>query len=362
MAKKYQIHGKFTGGNVDLYIGPDKPTNGATYWLDTSEDEVAVVLTGISAVYSGGDVTVGTAVTDLTGIVVTATYSDGSTETVTDYTMSGTIAEGSNTVTVTYQNMTTTFTVTGVAESGGEEEPEPVTYTITNNLTNVTSNNSTASVEENASYTATLTAASGYELDTVTVTMGGTDVTSTVYANGVVTISAVTGNVVITAKATMVETESDVDLSEANTFTSIVGEVGNSGLTIGKSTTPSWDDLMALEVEKLYFYNEPTSKYQTKMNISAAFTSGWGSKKFADNVTPAQATDGTYDYVTNAWNKYSESGYVVFEIDVAALQAKIQAMYDDGTLDATKEKRVVFVNSLGVVAGSTVALLYSYNG
>jgi hypothetical protein len=52
---------------------------------------------------------------------VTAHYSDGTSETVTGYTLSGTIAEGSNTVTVSYGGKTTTFTVTGVAESGGEE-------------------------------------------------------------------------------------------------------------------------------------------------------------------------------------------------------------------------------------------------
>lgn len=76
----------------------------------------AATITGISAIYSGGDVAVGTAVTDLTGIVVTANYSDGSKRTVTGYTLSGTIAEGSNTITVTYEGMTTTFTVTGVAD------------------------------------------------------------------------------------------------------------------------------------------------------------------------------------------------------------------------------------------------------
>ena len=76
----------------------------------------AATITGISATYSGGNVAVGTAVTDLTGIVVTANYSDGSKWTVTGYTLSGTIAEGSNTITVTYEGMTTTFTVTGVAE------------------------------------------------------------------------------------------------------------------------------------------------------------------------------------------------------------------------------------------------------
>lgn len=74
-----------------------------------------VTLSSISATYSGGEVAVGTAVTDLTGIVVTAHYSDGSTETVTGYTLSGEIAEGSNTITVSYGGKTMTFTVTGVA-------------------------------------------------------------------------------------------------------------------------------------------------------------------------------------------------------------------------------------------------------
>jgi hypothetical protein len=89
-------------------------------------DEPEKTLTSISATYSGGDVAVGTAVTALTGVVVTAHYSDGTSESVTGYTLSGTIAEGSNTVTVTYQGITATFTVTGVSESGEEEPDVPV--------------------------------------------------------------------------------------------------------------------------------------------------------------------------------------------------------------------------------------------
>lgn len=84
-----------------------------------SGGDTEVTLTSISATYSGGDVAVGTAVNDLTGIVVTAHYSDGTSETVTGYTLSGTIAEGSNTITASYGGKTTTFAVTGVAESTG---------------------------------------------------------------------------------------------------------------------------------------------------------------------------------------------------------------------------------------------------
>lgn len=96
----------------------------------------------------------------------------------------------------------------GAVKVSGGDEPEVVTYTVTSGLTNVESTNPSAVVNEGESYTATLTAAEGYELDTVTVTMGGVDITATAYADGVVSIASVTGNVVITAIA--VET-ADID-------------------------------------------------------------------------------------------------------------------------------------------------------
>ena len=84
-------------------------------------EEEEVVLAAISVTYSGGDVPVGTAVTNLTGIGVTAVYTDGSTAPVTDYILSGTIGEGSNTVTVSHGGKTATFTVTGIAEPGDQK-------------------------------------------------------------------------------------------------------------------------------------------------------------------------------------------------------------------------------------------------
>lgn len=82
-------------------------------------EEEQVTLTSISATYAGGDVTVGTSVNDLIGITVTGHYSDGSTADITGYTLSGTIEEGINIITVSYGTKTTTFVVTGVAESSG---------------------------------------------------------------------------------------------------------------------------------------------------------------------------------------------------------------------------------------------------
>lgn len=91
--------------------------------------------------------------------------------------------------------------VSAVESSGGAVEK----YTVTYNLTHVTANNSLASVIKNGSYQNTLTAALGYTLGAVVVTMGGSDVTSTVYNSGNIYIPNVTGNVVITATGTASE-------------------------------------------------------------------------------------------------------------------------------------------------------------
>lgn len=76
---------------------------------------VAKTLTGITAVYTGGSVPVGTAVTALVEQVsVTASYDDGTSASVSGFSLTGQISNvGSNTVTVTYQDATATFTVTG---------------------------------------------------------------------------------------------------------------------------------------------------------------------------------------------------------------------------------------------------------
>ena len=81
--------------------------------------------------------------------------------------------------------------------------PGTTEYSITNQLTNCTSSNSDTSITAKASYTATLTANEDYELSTVTVIMGGTDITSTCYNTDthIINITSVTGNIVITANA-----------------------------------------------------------------------------------------------------------------------------------------------------------------
>lgn len=75
-------------------------------------------------------------------------------------------------------------------------------YTIAKTLTNCTIDNSDGVANAGESYTATITAHDGYTLNgaVVTITMGGVDV-STYYSNGIISIPEVTGDIVIAISA-----------------------------------------------------------------------------------------------------------------------------------------------------------------
>lgn len=83
-------------------------------------------LVSISAVYTQGGTVYDSASLDSlrSDLVVTAFYNDSTSETVSNYALSGTLVEGTSTITVTYEGKTDTFTVT-VTES-----PVPSEYTI----------------------------------------------------------------------------------------------------------------------------------------------------------------------------------------------------------------------------------------
>ena len=71
-------------------------------------------LVSISAVYTqSGTVYATTSLDDLkSDLVVTGTYDNSTTATITNYTLSGTLTEGTSTVTVSFDGKTTTFNVT----------------------------------------------------------------------------------------------------------------------------------------------------------------------------------------------------------------------------------------------------------
>lgn len=75
------------------------------------------------------------------------------------------------------------------------------TYTVTYNLTNVTCNKTQTTVKSNEEFVALFTVNSGNTLKTISIQMGGEDITETHYSNLNVTIKKPSGNIIITAIA-----------------------------------------------------------------------------------------------------------------------------------------------------------------
>lgn len=92
------------------------------------------------------------------------------------------------------------------------ENPEEIYYNITYSLENVTSDNNETRIKKGESYIANLSPSSGYYINSVTITMGGENITSTVYSDGVINISSVNGEIMILAKGA--ESDNLIKLSE----------------------------------------------------------------------------------------------------------------------------------------------------
>ena len=210
----------FTGAVTGIYDGSEAltveiPSGGSTVELDTTLSKVGKAADAKAV----GDALAGKQDKLIEGENITIA-ADGKTISATG---------GGGGISTTAKNLLITILRSGVytydqsnnitaldtALGGGTTEPEepdvPVetTYAISNELINCTSSNSSTSVKENAAYSATLTANDGYTLTggTVTITMGGVDITATAYADGVISIAAVTGDVEIFASAVAVQAE-----------------------------------------------------------------------------------------------------------------------------------------------------------
>ena len=118
--------------------------------------------------------------------------------------------------------------------NGGTVEPTPNTYTITNTLSNATNSNTATSIEEKSSYSANITVETGYKLDSITVTMGGTDITSSCYSNGNISIEHVTGDIIITVTTSLIPPNT---YSVTNTLTQCTSNNNSTTVTEGQSYT-----------------------------------------------------------------------------------------------------------------------------
>ena len=91
--------------------------------------------------------------------------------------------------------------ISGTGTTPGTSDGSDIYYNVTNTLSNCTNSNSNASVLKGSSYVCTITANSNYTMKSITVTMGGIDITSTAVSGNNISINNVTGNIQITAYA-----------------------------------------------------------------------------------------------------------------------------------------------------------------
>lgn len=253
--------------------------NGPKTLIDLTQDSVTpeTLAEGATAHDASGNTIIGTAFGAILtveetdgGVKLTATNKDGSSEAVLkngkDYVLteadkaeivrmvieslggnpifgyvdknnniivSGNLADGSYSVKYEMENGST-------VDIGNLVLDTNVYYSVTNSLTNCTSNNDATQVVEGESYTATITANDGYELKSVSATMGGSAVSVT---DGVINIASVTGDIVIIAvaeeKQVLPPVTENLTLEAKTSITTDAGATRDN--TAGHCTTPYID-------------------------------------------------------------------------------------------------------------------------
>lgn len=153
-------------------------------------------------------------------------------------------------------------------------EPTPgTTYTVTKNISNGTiTGNSTA--EDGSTYTATVTPDAGYQIDSVTVTMGGNTVPGAYNAEtGTITVNNVSGNIVITAVTSRSQLNPPFDEDKTGILflgNSNVYGYGSSGY--GPGTDQDWDYANVELNSYLWQQGSAWSQYDTKEDALSAAT------------------------------------------------------------------------------------------
>lgn len=111
--------------------------------------------------------------------------------------------------------------------------------TITKNLTGCTISNAASQVDYGEAYTATITPESGKTMDSIVVTMGGVDITSTAVSGGVINIAKVTGAVTITAAASAPSVTYTIKLNLTNCASSNTADRIAEGTAYTTTLTPT---------------------------------------------------------------------------------------------------------------------------
>lgn len=106
-------------------------------------------------------------------------------------------------------------------------------YTVSSVLVGCTSSNSSVSLRKGKPYTATISAIAGYTIAgaTVSISMGETDVTNTVYHNGTIDIASLTGDLVISITANALSWTNSLFLDGTSSFRSLCQNTNGQYIT-----------------------------------------------------------------------------------------------------------------------------------
>ena len=192
-----------------------------------------------------------------------------------------------------------------------------VYYTVTNNLTNCATSNSAGEVIGGESYFATITADSGYELSSVTVTMGGNPVT---VSGGTISIASVTGNIVITAVAEEIKVVEPVTVNIALTDGIRIGSDGTDRTQAGYCVTPYIDltnipKPCTIRLTKAFWCD--SSKAMNMVRVHTANASG---AKLINDITSESVGGSYFTVVDNSGGTGNDVTVTVTSADVASIR------------------------------------------
>lgn len=190
--------------------------------------------------------------------------------------------------------------------SSDSGESEAVTYTVTCVLTNMTTDNFAVVVDANATYTAVLAAADGYVMERVSVTMGGVDVTDSVWSDGRITIAAVTGDVVITAVAVIAAADVTVAMSHlGDGMFGAAGVYADGGETILEGVSGAkrkWvsEEVFSRDTEVTIAINYGVTNSALKQWAGCVPADHLNNAYYVEEIGYAQPKEYTYEYVVRA--------------------------------------------------------------
>lgn len=182
---------------------------GNTINIPSVNGDIIIVVTTSKSVYTiSNTLTHTTASTDVISVEYGSSYMNGYTaESGYEISAARVFMGGSDITSTAWNAQTGTVSIPSV--TGNIQIVVTSTligYSVSVTATNATGNNDVTSVEYGSTYVNTFTADSGYEIDTVSVIMGGADITASAYnqSSKTVIIANVTGNVTIVVVSTKI--------------------------------------------------------------------------------------------------------------------------------------------------------------